>query len=208
MTDLSLTIAPRSDQLNADTLIGGPITIRVTRVVKSDAAEQPIKIYFEGDDNKPYLPCKSMRRVLVQVWGKDGNSYVGRSMTLYRDPTVKFGGDAVGGIRISHMDGIDKPVTLALTVTRGSRKPYIVQVLQSGAAKLKSAKAEPPAVPIGDRIAAVKKALRETNTIAGVGLVRKNAAGLFADLAHEPANLTDDLSLAFESRQAEIEEAK
>jgi hypothetical protein len=33
-----------------------------------------------------------MRRILVGVWGKDASKYVGRSMTLYRDPAVAFGG--------------------------------------------------------------------------------------------------------------------
>lgn len=131
MTDLSLTIAPKSDQLNSDDLIGGPKTIRITRVSGNEgSAEQPINIFFEGDNGKPYRPCKSMRRVLVHVWGKDGHAYVGRSMTLYRDPTVQFGGLAVGGTRISHMSHIDEPKTMALTATRANRKPFTVKPLK------------------------------------------------------------------------------
>jgi hypothetical protein len=130
MTDLSMTIAPKSDQLNSDDLIGGPRTITVTRVsANPDSAEQPISIYFEGDGGKPFKPCKSMRRVMVAVWGSDGNAYPGRSMTLYRDAEVAFGGMKVGGIRISHMTGIDAPMTMALTATRASRKPYTVKPL-------------------------------------------------------------------------------
>lgn len=134
MTDLSLTIAPKSDQLNADDLIGGPMTILITRVSGRDTAEQPIAINFEGDGGKPYMPCKSMRRVLVHVWGKDGNQYPGRSLTLYRDPAVKFGVLEVGGIRISHMSHIDEPVTMALTATRASRKPFTVRPLANAPA--------------------------------------------------------------------------
>lgn len=67
MTDLSQTIAPKSDQLNADDLIGGPRTIKVTRVSAMKEPDQPIAIYFEGDNGKPYKPGKSMRRVLVHV---------------------------------------------------------------------------------------------------------------------------------------------
>ncbi|HRE42767.1 MAG TPA: hypothetical protein PKY87_02225 [Terricaulis sp.] len=130
MTDLSKTIAPKSDQLNADDLIAGPVTIKITRVAASpNTADQPISIYFEGDDGKPYKPCKSMRRVLVHVWGSNGNAYAGRHMTLYRDPAVVFGGIQVGGIRISHMSDIDQAVTMALTATRASRKPYTVKPL-------------------------------------------------------------------------------
>jgi hypothetical protein len=35
----------------------------------------------------------------------------------------------VGGIRVSHLSHIDKPLTIALTVTRGKRAPYVVQPL-------------------------------------------------------------------------------
>jgi hypothetical protein len=129
MTDLSPTIVARSDQLNADDLIGSTRTVKVTKVLLREAAEQPVAIHYEGDDGKPYLPCKSMRRVMIAVWGRDGNAFVGQRMTLYRDDRVTFGKDAVGGIRISHMSGIDRDVTLALMVTRGQRKPYTVRPL-------------------------------------------------------------------------------
>mgnify|MGYP000952184106 CR=1 FL=1 len=76
--DLSKTIAPKSDQLNADDMISGPRTITVTSV-KLAAEDQPVSIHFVGDDGKPYKPCKSMRRVLVKAWGPDGAQYPGAS---------------------------------------------------------------------------------------------------------------------------------
>lgn len=129
MTNMLTTIVPKSDQLNADDLIGRTITIKVNKVSLL-AGDQPVSIGYDGDGGKPYKPCKSMRRVLVSVWGSDGSAYVGRSMTLYRDEKVTFGAMAVGGIRISHMSHIDKPVTLALTATRANRKPFTVQPLK------------------------------------------------------------------------------
>lgn len=128
--DLSKTIAPKSDQLNADDLIAGPITITVTQVRGCDG-DQPIAVHFEGDDGKPYKPCKSMRRVLVHAWGKDGKDYVGRRMSLFCDPSVQFGGVKVGGIRISHMSHIDRPLVVPLTVTRAQRRPYEVKPLKA-----------------------------------------------------------------------------
>jgi len=124
------TIVPKSDQLNADDLIGQTKTITVTKVVIV-AGDQPVSIHFEGDDGKPYKPGKSMRRVLVKVWGPDANAYIGRSMSLYCDDAVRFGGVNVGGIRISHMSHIDEPVTMALTEKKGSKKPFRVQPLAS-----------------------------------------------------------------------------
>jgi hypothetical protein len=130
MTDLSGTIAPKSDQLNSDDLIAGPRTIRVTRVsANPDSAEQPVSVFFDGDGGKPYKPCKSMRRVLVACWGADGSAFASRSMTIYRDPSVTWGGLEVGGIRISHLSHIEREITLALTATKKARKPYTVKPL-------------------------------------------------------------------------------
>ena len=130
MTDLSSSIIPKSDQMNADDLIAGPITIRISKVsADTGSAEQPILVHYEGDNGKPYKPCKSMRRVMVAIWGADGAQFTGRAMTLYRDPSVKWGGLEVGGIRISHMSDMDAPVTMALTATKQSRKPYTVKPL-------------------------------------------------------------------------------
>lgn len=129
MADLSKTIAPKSDQLNSDDLIAGPRTITVTRVVGNDSDDQPISIFYEGDNGKPYKPGLSMRRAMVMVWGEDGDKYPGRRMTLYRDPEIKFGGIKVGGIRISHMSHIDRPADLMLTTTRGKKGQHIIRPL-------------------------------------------------------------------------------
>lgn len=131
MSDMSSVITPKSDQMNADDLIAGPLTIRVASVDIKAGAEQPVAIRYEGDGGKPYKPCKSMSRLLVFAWGADAKRYVGRSLTLYRDPTVKWGGMEVGGIRISHMTDIEKTFVLSLTATKGQRKPHTVRPLDN-----------------------------------------------------------------------------
>lgn len=127
--DITKTIQPKSDQLNADSLITGPLTITVTSVTVNADAEQPVAIAWEGGDKTPYKPSKSMRRVIATVWGVNSQEYIGKSMTLYRDPTVRFGGQEVGGIKISHMTGITTPQKLALTATRGKKELHTVQPL-------------------------------------------------------------------------------
>lgn len=128
MIDMKPTIIAKSDQMNADDLMAGGVTIKITavRVVSSD---QPAVISYEGDNGKPWKPCKSMCRVLILVWGDDGEKYVGQSLTLFRDSTVKWAGAEVGGIRISHMTGINERRVIPLTVTRGSKKPYTIEPL-------------------------------------------------------------------------------
>lgn len=128
--DMTETIAPRSDQMNAEDLLSGPRTFTVTEVRQGASPEQPVNIYLaEFPADRPFKPSKTVRRILVGAWGADTAVYVGRRMTLYRDPAVKFGGMDVGGIRISHLSHIEKRMTLALTVTRGKRAPYVVEPL-------------------------------------------------------------------------------
>lgn len=124
--DLTNTIIPKGDQTNADDLIAGPRTIKIVSV-EAGSKEQPVTINYEGDDGRPYRPSKGMRRVLVSIWGKESSAYIGRRLTLYCDPTVTFGPDKTGGIRISHASDIKEPVEIALTVKRGKRKPFIVE---------------------------------------------------------------------------------
>jgi hypothetical protein len=130
MNDMSLVIIPKSDQISADDLIAGPKTITITEVDIRPGTEQPVSIRFEGDDGRPWKPCTSMSRVLVSAWGPDAKNYVGRSVTLYRDPKVKWGGMEVGGIRVSNMSHIERDLVISLTATKGKRAPYMVKPLQ------------------------------------------------------------------------------
>lgn len=129
MNDMSSVIVPRSDQLNADSLLAGCLTIKISAVNIRPGTEQPVAINYEGDGGRPYRPCKSMARVMVTMWGADANEYIGKSMTLYCDPKVLWGGMAVGGIRISHMSDIPDARTMALTATKGNKKPFTVKPL-------------------------------------------------------------------------------
>jgi len=119
--DMSATIVAKSDQVNADDLIGGPMTIRI-RDVKILPSDQPVNIYFDGSE-KAFRPCKSMCRVLVSLWGSDSKQYIGKRLTLYRDPSVTWAGVQIGGIRISHASHIDGPQTIMISEKRGKRSP-------------------------------------------------------------------------------------
>ena len=126
--DLSHSIEPNSQQVNAEDFISGPMTVTITGV-ESGNSEQPVFVHLAEFPGRTYRPSKSMRRVMVAAWGADASIYTGRRMTLYRDPEVRFGSEAVGGIKISHLSHIDKAMKLALTVTRGRRAQHVVQPL-------------------------------------------------------------------------------
>ena len=145
--DLTATIVPKSDQINAEDLLAGPVTVTVASVSAGNA-EQPVDVHLVEFPGRAYRPSKTMRRVLVRVWGKESDAFAGRRMTLYRDPDVKFGGQKIGGIKISHMSGIDKPVQLALTETRGKRAMHTIQPLPDAAPS--SPAPEPPAETVAE----------------------------------------------------------
>lgn len=129
ITDLSWSTVPKTDQLNAEMLLTGPITITIT-AVRGGSAEQPLILDYEGDDGRPYKPCKTMRKALVIAWGTDGRKWPGRSMALYCDPSVSFGGQRVGGIRISHLSHIERDLALMLTATKGKKAAHAIRVLR------------------------------------------------------------------------------
>lgn len=122
-------IAPKSDQINAEDLVGRTITVTVRDVQIRAGQEQPISVAVEESD-KVFRPCKTTARLMVQAWGPDASKYAGRKMTLYRDPSVKWGGVAIGGIRISHMSHLDAPLVIALAENKKNRKVHTVQPLQ------------------------------------------------------------------------------
>ena len=131
--DMSAVIIARSDQINADDLIAGPLTITITGVAINAGTEQPVSIRFAENDSKVFRPCKTVSRVLVAAWGPDAKQYVGRSATLYRDPKVKWGGLEVGGIRISHLSHIERDMTVVLKETRANSKPVTIKPLVKAA---------------------------------------------------------------------------
>ncbi len=206
MTDLGTTIAPKSDQLNADDLLVEPKTIRITKVSADPGSkEQPIAIYYDGDNGKPYKPCKSMRRVLVQVWGRKGDDYVGRRLTLYRDPSVLFGGVAVGGIRISHMSDIDRRMELILTASRASRKPFTVDPIepeQKANGKRREGKT------LEERATDAAAALATAKTVERLTELFERAADLRAELeGGGHGRLLDKVQAAYDDRKRELRAA-
>lgn len=125
VTDLRHTIVPKSDQLNAEQLLAGDLTITVTDV-RMGSEDQPVILHYENDQGRPFKPCKTMRKLLIFAWGEDGRRWVGKSMTLYNDQAVRFGGMTVGGIRISHLSHIEREISLSLTATKGKKSQHTI----------------------------------------------------------------------------------
>lgn len=144
--DISDTLAPRkSDQLDAADLLGGPRTFTVTKVTKVDG-EQPLIVHL-AEFTRPWKPGVTMRRVLGYCWGTDGSQWPDRRVRLFCDPDVKFGGEAVGGIRVSHLSHITRPMSVpGIIITRGRTTTYKVDVLTEETAAARDWHAEADAL--------------------------------------------------------------
>lgn len=138
------TIIAKSDQLNAEDLISGPITVTITSVKRS-SDEQPVIVEISGG-HKPWKPCKSMRRLLIMAWPEgaikeggetryDPSCWVGRSVTLVRDPNVRWAGELVGGIRVSALSHIKTKFEVALAESKKKKKLVMVDKLETPTAE-------------------------------------------------------------------------
>ena len=197
MNDMSQVIQPKSDQWNADDFISGPLTFTIRDVQIRGGQEQPVNILLEGSD-KAFRPCKSMSRVLVQAWGPDAKVFVGRSLTLYRDPTVKWGGMEVGGIRISHMSHITGKLQMALTATKGQRKPYVVMPMADAPKPEQRTTEDAAAKWAAAYIASVNGAPDR----AELELFAEGKAKRLADLGAKRPELASECVAALEARRA------
>jgi len=126
MNELRSTIDPNSDQLSADDLIGTSRIITVRDIKITTGRDRPLWIYFHGDNDKPYKPNITMRKLLIYAWGDIKEEWIGRSIEVYCDPEVRFGPQKVGGIKISRVSHINKDIKALLQTTRGKRSEFII----------------------------------------------------------------------------------
>lgn len=195
--DMTPVIQPRSDQISADDFLTGPRTYSIVSVEINPGTEQPVQIKLAGE-NRVWRPCKSMARCLVAAWGPDAKLYSGKSVTLYRDPKVKWGGLEVGGVRISHMSHIDRPLSMALTATKGRRadytvKPLIVEV--------------EPAQPEADTPAQIAERIKAATSVDMLNAIWKASAQTRRDYPEHVEALKEMASDRKAELQAETEEA-
>jgi len=125
---MRVTIEKKTDQLNFEDFLGGVTRVVTITGVKAGTKEQQYDIAIEGD-KRVWRPAVTVLKLLVAAWGDDAAEWVGHRAELYGDPTVTFGRDIVGGIRVSRVSHIAGPVSASLTETRGKRKKHTVEPL-------------------------------------------------------------------------------
>jgi hypothetical protein len=129
MTDITFAMEAKSDQLNAADIMGIDRIIKIRDVVVTKS-DQPISVFFDGDNNRPFKPSKGMIRILGGAWGTKSKDWIGKSASLYFEPSVIYGGKPVGGIRIKAVSDIDpKGLNFSISINRTKREPFPVACL-------------------------------------------------------------------------------
>ncbi len=127
-TELQACAAAKSDQIDADNLIGG-ITMDVTikAVQRGPSNEQPLQLVLEETD-KFYRPSKTYRRALIGCFGDEPAGWIGKRLRLVRNPDTMFGGVKVGGVEVSHAS-IESPMVFMLQAKRGKKSAVSIDVM-------------------------------------------------------------------------------
>lgn len=129
--DIEAVTASTADQLCGDDLLGGSRNIRIVSVSSfaDDKGKLRATLRYDGDNGKPFIPAKTCARIMVALWGKHTSEWVGKTLTVYRDPEVMFGGAKIGGVRISHASDINETLKIQLATKRGKKDTFIVKPL-------------------------------------------------------------------------------
>lgn len=129
MADISLAMQAKSDQLNAVDIMGVEPVITI-RDVQVKSGDQPVLVFYHGDNNRPWKPSKGMIRILAAGWGTESQNWIGKSVQIYCEPSVTYGGKEVGGVRVRAMSDIDKRgIKATLAISKQKREPYPVKCL-------------------------------------------------------------------------------
>lgn len=129
MSDMNKFCEAKSDQLNNVDLIGNTRIIRITKVKVTATGQQDCTIWYDGDNGKPWKPCKTTGRILMQAWGENIQNYVGKYVELYRDADVTYAGKKEGGIRIQALSDIPEDFETVIRLSRNLTKPIRVKKL-------------------------------------------------------------------------------
>lgn len=196
--DFAGTTQAKSDQMNAVDLVGGPVTCRITGIKMTGAPDQPVSISVDAH-RQPWKPSKTFRRVLLLLWPETSpDEWVGRDVTLWCDPDIRWAGEKVGGIAISHASHINERKVFSLAESKAKRKSIIVEPLRTVIAPAHPA--EPvfwPDEAFAKRLAAAQPKIDsgELTAEAFITTLEKKApmtAGQKARVKPTPAPVIDD----------------
>ena len=86
-------------------LMGKDVTVNIASVTVEEVVrgggktEKKPHVRFEGKERSLILN-RTNAKIVSKLYGKFTDAWVGKRITLYDDPTVRFGPEVTGGIRV------------------------------------------------------------------------------------------------------------
>jgi len=120
------TTLSKSDQANAADLLGGPLLGTIVDIQMTGSSDQPVSIFLDSHP-QPWKPSKTFRRVLATCWPESPSEWIGRQVVIYCDPTIKWAGEPVGGIAISHLSHISKSIPVSVNAAKNKKRTVTVE---------------------------------------------------------------------------------
>jgi len=68
-----------------------------------------------GGERKDWLLCKTNAACMAAMFGDSIEGWAGKDVSVYFDPTVRFGAEAVGGIRIGGSPQLTRTLEVLVT---------------------------------------------------------------------------------------------
>lgn len=122
----------KSDQINATDILGIEKHIKIREVrFFPEKIEQPLEIFYHGENVKCWRVSKGMARVLIKFWGDETDNWINREVILFCDETVTFGKEKTGGIRIKALSNIDNATAIRVPYARMRYKDYLIEKIES-----------------------------------------------------------------------------
>ena len=127
---------------NRPTLTIAKISIsRVEDEKKKREVDKPVMWFKEID--RGWMYCKTTGHCMAAMFGNNDDAWIGKRVTLYADPEVRFGSEQVGGIRIAGSPDIAKPLTVRIKFPK--KKAFEVQLAPT---KAPTQQQQPPAASV------------------------------------------------------------
>lgn len=98
---------------------------------KTKKEKTKLAVYFKEID-RGWIPCKTAALCLAALFkSNETNTWVGKRVTLFCDPTVQLGRETVEGIRVRGSPDITEPVQVEIKLPK--KRPQVVTMQPTGA---------------------------------------------------------------------------
>jgi hypothetical protein len=143
----------KGDFISAAELGDRRVTMTIARIAstkmddekKKKEVEKPVMYFKEVERGLIY--CKTIGHCVAAMFGDNDDKWIGKRITIYNDPTITYGPDTVGGIRIAGSPDIPKALTVRIKFPK--KKAFEVPLRPTTMKPADTTTPQQPAPPAG-----------------------------------------------------------